>query len=221
MDIVVPYRQDAHNGLELKYALRSIEKYFHAENIILVGDKPDWITNVIHIQAQDHAHRKEFSIKEKILTACKLPLLSDNFLMWHDDHFALKPTEIKYWHNGLLKDELKKATRGYKGTMERTIERFPEGKNFDIHFPIVFNKQKFTEIMIYQDEVCLKSFYCNSLNIEGEYITDLKLNRPMVRGEIMASIDKRLFFSTGPLSLVGEMVEVWNELYPEKSKFEK
>ena len=55
----------------------------------------------------------------------------------------------------------------------------------------------------------------------GQVMKDVKINTPLVRGEIMAKIEGRMFFSTGPISLVGEMVDVFDELYPEKSKFEK
>lgn len=45
MDIVIPYKKDHNNGLELRFALRSIEKYLTGyRDIYLIGDKPDWFT---------------------------------------------------------------------------------------------------------------------------------------------------------------------------------
>lgn len=225
MDIVIPYKQDPHNGLELKFALRSIEKYLTGYGAIhLIGDRPKWFAGY-STEFNQRTNGKEYDIKSRIVYAIdKIQELSDNFLMWHDDHSLLKlldVSEIKYWYDGTLQDALKNNAKGYGRTIENTLDEFPDAKNFDIHTPIVFDKVWFKLFMDYTSEICLKSYYCAKAGITGEPMPDLKLNRPMVRGEIMAAIDKRLFFSTGPLSLIGEMVDVLDELFPEKSKFEK
>lgn len=227
IDIVIPYRLDAHNGLELLYALRSIEKYLTGyRDIYLIGDKPDWLTAVKHIPFTDAKGRKEFNIYQKLLRACQEESVSDNFIYVNDDHFLLKPLDVKdfkYWYDEPLKKLLDRNPKGYAGTIYNTLEIYPEALNFDIHTPIIFNKALFGSLFSSQQkEICVKSMYCNSPFVEGEkeQMPDLKLNMPHYKGKIEAKIKGRLFFSTGPLVIHDEMIQVWNELYPEKSKYE-
>ena len=43
-----------YNNLELRLSLRSIDKYAHnLGRVFIVGEKPDWIKNVIHIPVKD------------------------------------------------------------------------------------------------------------------------------------------------------------------------
>lgn len=227
MDIVIPFWNDRHKDTELKYALRSIEKYLTGfGNIWVIGEKT--ALNTKFLPCQNISGRKEFSIAEKILVACKCDRISDPFIMWHDDHFLLKPldvSEIKYWYDGTLEEVKKNPTSksGYKTAIKNTIEAGC-GKNFDIHTPIIFKKERFIERVTKADwqpnkEFCVKSLYCNGF--EGYQMTDLKINTPAYQPFLIKKIHDRLFFSTGPLGLQPEMIELLNELYPVPSKYEK
>ncbi len=209
MDIVIPYKEDIHKGLELKYALKSIEKHltgYGKIHIIKEGDLPG---------------RKEYSILQKILRACNNPEVSEDFIVWHDDHFLLKPldvSEIKYWHNGTLEEMIPKAKGFYLKAIEDTINELyclPH-LNYDIHVPFLVNKGIFKMLMSdYEKEYCVKSLYINKLQtiIEPEYMEDLKINLPHYEGKLREKIEGRLFFSTGPYALNPEMKNLFTELY--------
>ncbi len=86
--------------------------------------------------------------------------------------------------------------------------------------PIIYNKEKFTEI--FKDikiELCIKSYYCFMCVVEGEFMEDLKIQQWFERDKLIEMTKDRLFFSTGT-SLSTPTIEYLAELYPEPSKFE-
>ena len=54
---------------ELRYSLRSLSKISGIGDVFIVGEKPDWVRNVIHIPCKDVPFRKEYSIYTKIMAA--------------------------------------------------------------------------------------------------------------------------------------------------------
>jgi len=81
---------------ELRYSLRSIEKYLSGVGqVFIIGDCPDFLTNVIHIPATDEENRewKDRNIYRKLLIACNDVRISENFLFVNDDHYLTQPFE--------------------------------------------------------------------------------------------------------------------------------
>lgn len=229
MDIVIPYRNSEHEDEELRYALRSIDKFFEHDRIFLVGQKPKWIKNIEFIPCEDFPQR-ESSIVNKILLACENGI-SEKFVRWDDDHFALKPIEeIKYWWKNTLQEwsEYKTVRGFYKDTILKTIGKFGEERNyFDIHVPMVFEREKFKEAMgfirVMRPEILCKSTYCYLNEIKGEEFPwkDLVINSgDWVRWVIQRTIEGRIFFSVGKHGMTSEMMRVLNNLYPNKSRYE-
>jgi len=231
MTILIPYKSDVHNGLELKYALRSIQTYLTGwTDIVLIGDKPNWFAGDV-IPANDYPGRKEYSIYQKILTACQYNFVSDKFLMLNDDHYLLKPLhidEIKYWYSGMLKDELNRRIGGrYKRAVEDTMQSLSnilgnkDFNNYDIHVPIIYEKWAFKDTFhSMTQEICIKSYYCNRMGLAGEEMSDMKIDGPFSELDITSRIKDRLFFSTGTI-FVDPMPQVLDKLFSVKSRFEK
>lgn len=236
MTIVIPYKDEVQKGLELKYALRSIEKNLSGwDRVVFIGcDFPGWldIMECAFILMADIDGYKERSIYQKLLAACNSEMVSENFIYWNDDHFLLKPlhvSEIKYWHSGPL--ARRNVYNRERIKQENTLEFFsaelhPHVCNYDIHTPIIFNKQLFKEIFTpQQQELCIKSLYCNLMPIDinkdynkFEFMEDCKIVGHFSKEEVKKKIEGRLFFSTN--AICNETVEVLEELFPEKSKFE-
>ncbi len=220
MTIVIPYKPDIFDGLELFYALRSIEKNLTGfTDLIIIGRPPDWC-KVKWINQQDYAGRKQFTIYSKLLT-----IDADNFVMFNDDHFILQPLQvhqIKYWHNGLLSDELNRGLSvRYREAVVNTLQ-FMSGYNFDIHTPIIYNKSQFRKLFLNKtEEVCIKSYYCNALRIEGERMEDCKIDQLLSKEAIKERIKDKLFFSTGSNAIREPMKQFLEETFPNKSRWEK
>jgi hypothetical protein len=225
MNLYIPYSaaRDVLKGLELKYALRSIEKYLTGwGKVILIGERPEWFMGTTYWH-WDVAALKETSIHGKMIIAAAIDESDDeNILMWHDDHYLLQPLNVndfKQWYSSSLAYEITRPHGPrYQKALTNTLDRFPNERYFDCHTPIIFNKKNLQQLN-WDKEYCLKSLYCNSFPDESEYMEDLKIDTYMSKEEIKKKIEGRLFLSTGCVH--DPMIEVLNELFPDKSKFEK
>jgi len=224
LTIVIPYKPDIHDGLELFYCLRSIEKNLTGfTDLVIIGKPPDWYKGGF-IYTQDYAGRKQFTIYQKLLYAFEMTN-ANNLIKFNDDHFVNQPIQVsdfKYWHNGLLADELNRGlSMRYREAVNNTL-KFQSGLNFDIHTPIIYNKAQFRKLFLNKtEEVCIKSYYCNTLRIEGEYMEDCKIDSLLSEEAIKERIKDRLFFSTGSNAIREPMKRVLQEMFPVKSRWEK
>jgi len=209
---------------ELMYSLRSIEKHLkNYRNIYIIGHKPDFIQNVIHIPAEDQSPIPDTNILRKLYLACDNPDISDSFLFFNDDHYLLHdfdaPT-FPYYYCSTLKEYLKRRARDGYGTRCTNTMKYLQGqklptKHFDIHYPIIYEKAKFKQCFerippIYNGYI-LKSIYANTLNINGVEIRDCKYTNPPTKKDICYSTHPK------PTSNVWKFLE---ERFPDKSKFE-
>lgn len=224
--IVIPYKDDILSGLELRFALRSIDQHLTGvDNIVIIGTPPDWYKGEFK-EAKDYNHRKQFSIYSKLLVACELENVSEDFIMFNDDHFLLKNImvlQIMDWHNGYLKDTLHR-NHGirYKEAIANTLQLRPDALNYDIHTPCIYNKSAFKYLFSNRtDEICIKSYYFDWRNSPFEReMPDLKINQLLSKEAIKELIKDRLFFSTSTNGMKKPMIELLNELYPKPSKYE-
>lgn len=226
-DIVIPLGEGSqHEDRELRYCLRSIVKYYPEHgDIYIIGRRPSWLKNTCFIRAIDTPgmEHKESNIKNKILLA-----QSKEFIFFNDDHFLTKPLKkLPYYHMGTLEDTIKKRSGHdhYYHSLKNTADLFHGGLNFDVHCPIIYNYDKFKEIVnsfpwnVYG--YVIKSLYSNSLGITGEQIEDLKINQSLNCFQIEKLIGDRPFFSIGDKSINADMFTYLQYLYPLKSEFEK
>jgi hypothetical protein len=218
---------------ELRYSLRSLDKYVTGiRNVYLVGRRPDWIRDVIHIPYHDYHPCKERNIMEKVMRACKEPDLSEQFLHVHDDHFALAPvgaSEVPFWYRSELgKLSLRvPPSNNYRQALINTDAalraRGRDVKNFDLHYPIIYDKELFPLAMMsydWSDCYVVKSLYANSVRIDGETIQDLKINAALDMRDLVARMMGRPWFSLGPSALNKKMKDLLQALYPERSPWE-
>lgn len=229
LDVIIPYNdRSTQKHLELKMALRSIEKHLNGiRNVFIIGHKPDFLTNVIHIPFEDDPRNRfrDRNICNKIIAACKDRRVSDDFIMVHDDHFLLEDFDagaFPYYHCGPMVP----GQGQYAHTKENTISVLGECNNYDTHCPIVFNKHKFMNTVAKVDWTkwygyCLKTLYCVLNGIEGEYMEDSKIRLPLRYEEIIYQIRGRKWFSIGDRCFVENgMKRVLEDLYSNKSIYE-
>jgi len=225
MTIILPYKQDIHDGEELRYSLRSIEKYLTGfTNLIIIGRPPEWYKGTSYIY-ENYIGRKQYSIYHKILLACSWSNVTDNFILWNDDHFLNQPlqvSDIKYWNNGWLANEYARGLSSrYGEAVKRTLDFIPDALNYDIHTPIIYNKARFRTLFTgKENEICIKSYYCNSLQLDGVFMDDCKIDQLMSKEGIYDRITGKMFFSTGSNGVREPMKQVLEELYPVKSRWE-
>jgi hypothetical protein len=237
IDILIPLaNKPDSNFIELKYCLRSIEKYgLNVGNIYIVGAKPNWIQNVLHIPMNDPYNKvfgKARNILNKILTGCKSEI-SENFIMFNDDFFLLQQTDLEnypyYSSNSSIPQIMNRPNHDtYKQTFIRTARLLNQNIiSFECHRPILFNKNKFINTFLdigLNYDYLIRTYYGIKNITECEEIkiisSDLKINHPTTYDKIKENIKDAEIFSTTDLAVNNEMLKVLEELYPNKSKYE-
>lgn len=229
MDIVIPYKNSNSNGLELRYTLRGIEKYFpDLGNVFIIGDCPDFIQNIIHIPATDSKERqyKALNIKTKLLLACEDNRVSDSFAWFSDDHFLLKPYTPDYNYRDEIHEAIVTFTshQSYRATLVNTFRLLGDAYDYG-HGPMVFEKERFKRSVAGINwsipfGYVIKTLYCHLNGITGIRYPDLKIKEPLSGIQILRLIMDRPYFSLDDRGLNRSMKESLNDLYPNKSQFE-
>lgn len=231
MDIVIPLGSGSkHNNLELRYAIRSIEKFFpdHSQ-IFIVGERPEFIHHVIHIPAYDtpESRWKEQNIFLKVMLAIDHPCLSEDFILFNDDHFLLEPFTGTYYDHDLLRTSLEKRTlhESYANTIRNTLWMYPDGLDYDVHCPMKMNKDLFRAWVAHADwhlpfGFSIQSLYGNGCVSQSDFHSDCKIRLPFTSEKILKMINHWAFFSISDDAFNDEMKLVLAELYPNKSSYE-
>lgn len=235
VDLIYPLKKDTlHDCRELLFSLRSVEKHLsNVGTVYIVSESlPHWITNVELIYCKDYvgANQKEFNIATKICAACLLPKVSDPLLFLNDDHYLLSDYDAStfpyyYFDHIQRRIKVRKPTEIYYKSLFNTEKVLKEAhrdtKYFDIHSPILYEKEQFIRIMknLSWHDNCgyvIKSLYSNMMYIPGEEYSDMKLKPPFDE----KLLKDRLWFSNNNLVLRNPFWKWMENTFPNKSKYE-
>lgn len=230
MDIVYVLGTGSHlNNLEIQCSIASIRKYGRGVgNIYVVGEEvPKSWGAKYWLPYQDCGKNKEDNIRRKIEGICVMPDVSDNFLFVNDDHFFTRPFDVEnypfYYEQTLIRaHQLKRKNGQYKCALENTylalgLREF-KLRYFDVHTPIIYNKDLFLRVMQQYDwnkmhGYCIKSLYANTLKIEGTPYVDLKIFQQFEeRRNLDLAIGDRHVFSIDDAAINNIMIEKLKEL---------
>ncbi len=185
---------------ELKWSLRSIERFCTFRKVWAVGHRPSWV------QGMDLVHTEQRSTKWKnstlnLFAACRTEGITERFVLMNDDFVAAH--EVHGWEEecnvclGTIDARIERSAsekpsawrRGFRYT--RALLELMGSKsflNFEAHFPMVVDKYRFLEVMAHpllqwfvgQEGMVLqkRSVYRNLTLAEGEsprVIEDVKL----------------------------------------------
>lgn len=188
---VVYVVKTAEDNEELRYSLRSLVNVPHGR-LFIAGYKPSWLTNCIHIPTEQSGSKFNNSTNN-LLQACRNKELSDEFIFMNDDFFIMKPTEsIPALHRGVVSEVIRsyQQQRGgdeYIDGMQQTKALlvsmgFTEPISYELHVPILLNKNKFIEVMELQRRlnphirvVHKRTLYGNLANLGGIKTDDVKV----------------------------------------------
>lgn len=235
--IVIPLAASKINHLDLRFLLRSIEKYAsNVQNVVIVGEKPRWCTNVDVIPHSDASEEKwkERNIYRKLQAACISDLVTGNFTMFNDDYILLDDFDVSdypFYYKGSVTDSfINNRFSKYRITMAHT-KKFLEtrgflDRNYDSHCPIIFNKEKFLKSFSDFDwnspyGIGIKSVYCAVNRVDGVYMEDCKIIKKLSLPEIREKCDGRHVISFTDAPLKAGLKEYLEEKFPHKSVFEK
>lgn len=139
---------------ELKYSLRSVEKNFPINRVWFVGGQPEGLEPDIRIPHKQVGSSKWEMIRSSMWKAVNDERLSEDFFLFNDDFFVMKPVDTDSFRNfvdGTLErriDELhsESGMNAYTRTLfklEQELKTMHEPTmNFDVHLPMLLNKEQ-------------------------------------------------------------------------------
>lgn len=225
---------------ELRYSLRSLEKFGKNVGRIFIATKklPDFINpeTVTHIAVCDESNVKHRNIMCKVEYAMQHSDIADDFLLSSDDHFYIKPTDFDnypLYHKGEINS--RNSFSSYCQSMRNTkifLERHGMGiLSTNPHCNTHFNRplyMKNIDMMNDAKEVfcgievnCLMGNLLIASGVRPVRYRDIKVKRFVSREELLAKLGDTHCFSISDKSLACGMKEYLQELFPNKSKYEK
>jgi len=217
---------------EIRYSLRGVDRYLPHRQVFVVGVKPDWLTNVIHIPAEDiYRAQKQANSIHKLTVALADRRLESRVALMNDDFFITKPVTLPlaYHHRGDLGESVRKhpTRRGYYWTSLRAMlaELAKRGvghpKDYSLHIPMEIDADKARWVcaeMAHLKETgyMWRTAYCNLAKVGGTRLRDVKVFRRWV------GVPRDFHsFSTDPSVVLHQNCrKALQTLYPGKSQFE-
>lgn len=220
MICIIPYKRQ-NNGTELRYAIRSLVKWFSdLDDIILIGDKPTWYTGqyIKHSNAQGSS-RKEGNLVAKI----KAHAPSGLFLYSNDDFFLNQQYSSRTLPAYYSHTCRHMAVQARDSTYRRLYSNcLPNWLNYDVHAPSIMIGDLFRKLKP-DGTYPIRTGYFNKipqdLFVREEY-TDNKIRGHHTYQELIDMISTRPFFSTHDTAINDDLLTLLNQMYPDASRFE-
>lgn len=223
MDIVYIYRRFG-DEREIRYSLRSACANLKFDTVHIVGDRPRFVDGVNHIafRGPNRKHENAFS---KLHEAVKSSEVSDCFVLMNDDFFILKPMRrVPYLYMGTLAEWVKTFPHNssYKQKGIKTLSLVgDQAKIFETHSPIAYEKDKLRFLIKKHELPCgimLRSLYCHTFKIKGEYSPDYKARNPQELDEFS---QKPFMSTTNEMARTGKFLKLMQARFPEPCQFER
>ena len=139
---------------ELIYSLRSVEANFPHRYVWFVCGQPDSLVpdrRLVHVQS---GNSKWNLIKSSMWEIVRNEEITEDFFLFNDDFFIMKPTDTEHWTNfvdGTLEERIISGHKDggmnpylrtlFKADQELKTLGCPR-MNYDVHLPMLMNKQK-------------------------------------------------------------------------------
>lgn len=228
MDIV--YVCGNGENLELRYSLRTLERNVKHHTVWVFGNAPGWLNlDTVVYRSRMQGGSPYASTRGHMGAACNTAEVSDPFLLWNDDFFAMREIgAVPVYHRGpldtLLKENENTKTPWAKGLRETAalMEKrgFTGAMSYDAHLPLVIHKAPMREALrlaksIRADAIHLRTLYGAIAELGGIEYPDPKMLRksdPFPRGE---------WLSSSPDTFRSAIEPVLRYLFPDPSVYEK
>ena len=224
-DVVYILRPDI-EGQELVYSLRSVEKNFPHKRVWFVGGQPKNLKPDIALPHKQQGIDKWDRIRSSMWAVVNDERLTDDFYLFNDDFFVMKPVKGKFVNfadRTLTQryDELA-AKHNWPYPYERTLYKAREelkslGKgevNFEVHLPMLMNKQLVISSIYKCSSPQMRSIYGNYNEIEYIQRDDVKVY------DLETVPEDADYISTNDETFKGKVGEYIRSCFTEPSRFE-
>src|SRR5262245_30736090 len=228
MDVVYVCR-DGENP-ELRYSLRTLKNVNH-DRVWLFGGAPSWINpdTVTHEKRMQHTTRF-IATRNHIKAACDHPEVSDPFMLWNDDFFAMdRIGTVPVYHRGslyLVLEEYGNSRTPWAKGLRETIgwmkkNGFLNGvMSYDLHMPLIVHKAEMLEAIrlvkaTHSGVIHLRTIYGVTACLGGVGYVDPKMyrrNEPFPHGPWLSSSPESFRYAVEP---------VLRYLFPEPCCYER
>lgn len=223
-DIVYFVKDTKHNE-ELRYSLRTLVNFPHRK-VWFYGGCPEGLKPDQHVYVKQDRENKWLNINKSITQAVENPDITNNFWLFNDDFFIMKPVKKQYnYYDGdlykrivTLEDRFGRFTKyslQLRKICDDLISMGCDVRNFCIHVPMLVNKEKAKEVLAIEDSHMFRSLYGNYHNIDAKQLSDYKISNPKLRWK------DSVYLSTTEHSFDAEVGKQIRELFPDKCKYEK
>lgn len=212
---------------ELRYSLRSIEKNFPHRFVWFVGGQPKGLNPDRLLRHTQHGANKWLKIKSSMLEVIKQEELSDEFFLFNDDFFVTKPVEkFVNFTDRTLSDRIEDFRKEnphlnrYAMSLVQTEEELKaQGYgtlNFEVHLPMLFEKNKVEAALCRCFSPQMRSLYGNIAGCKVIDRRDVKVNS---LNDIPHGMD---FVSTNDKTFAyGNVGQYIRDIFKEPSRFEE
>lgn len=239
-DIVIPLGSEScDDNLELRFTLRSIEACGSGVGrVIVIGSDPGFLSkHVTHVPYKETERNREARVAAKLTHACGV-VRSDEFLLFNDDFFMLKPFacgSFPTYHKGTLEQHLENRrgkltgtyTEALRVTRNKLLERGHKDANFGLHCPMIVNVSRFLglrdwweESATLQNGYLVRSVYGNVYSVESKLCTDYRVISECTKRYAKLVTSGRPWFSVSDAAFKSGVKDMLQEVFPDRSKYE-
>lgn len=224
MKTILYFVRDGENE-ELRYSLRSL-KYIPHDRVIIVGGKPEWVTNVDFIPGNRYADKWR-NVYNNLEIACKET--PGDWVVMNDDIYFLRPTiTIPSWYRKTLTNHINSFANP-RGAWYRSLCStrdllqalgIPNPISYELHIPVEMNSKKLAYALQIgrhlPDLPQWRSMYGNLWKIEAVQAPDVRVR------EDTGNLPRTLFASTNDVVFgrapAGRQLRA---MFPDESPYEQ
>lgn len=222
---IVYFLKDSINNEELRYSLRSLCNFPHAK-VWFYGGCPKGLKPDHHVYVKQDQNNKWNNVSLMLRLACKNDDISSNFWLFNDDFFIMEKisSPTNYYRGDFykrivqLEDKYNRMTP-YSQMLRKTAQELEslglDTKDYSLHIPMLFNKNKALELFRITDCCGFRSLYGNYCNLAHETMSDCKIveNNKAWLGGCYLSTDEKSFEGA-----VGQQIKA---IFTHKCKYEE
>lgn len=172
---------------ELKYSLRSVEKNFPHRLVWFVGGQPKGLKPDVRLPHTQTGETKWAKIKSSMWKVTGDDDLSDDFFLFNDDFFIMKPVKGKFVNfvDGTIMRRVEElhhdcyGLNAYARTLYKANEELKTlgcpTMNYDVHLPMLLNKKLVRESINKCSSPQMRSIYGNVNNVPYKVMPDVKV----------------------------------------------
>lgn len=225
-DIVYILRKDI-NPYELTYSLRSVAQNFPHRKVWFVGGKPKGLTPDVMLEHEQSGSCKWDLIRSSMWKVVHEEDLTDDFFLFNDDFFVMKPVKGTFtnfvdkdldWRIEDLRNE-----HPWLNAYGRTVYKMNEElkmlgcsrKNFEVHLPMLMNKELVKASIYKVSSPQMRSAYGNINGIPTVQHDDVK-----VYDLVTVPEDPDYLSTNDNVFADGAVGQYIREAFPKPSRFE-